>query len=98
MINLDDYSVIPQAQLDAEKEAAFRAAKAEADAKITEVLQFLSTNEELDMRQIVKKFGLDWALGKEFANGLGRINFYTDETQRFFVCDTYDEVSAWFRT
>lgn len=95
--DLDDFSEIPQSDLDKADASEFAKAKKEADHKTAKVMQFIEANPSSTMRQVAEKFNLAWSLEREGPNGIGRINFYTDTSQRFFVCDTHDEVSKWFR-
>lgn len=97
LLNLDDFSEIPQSVIDAENAREHQTAKQEAEQKIHTVMAFIQANPGCSTRKIVERFGLDWSLNKDFGNGIGKIGYYTDESQRFLVMELHDSIAKWFR-
>lgn len=97
IFDLNDFSEIPQHVIDAENAREYAEAKLEADQKIHDVMRFIEANPGWSTRQVVEKFNLDWTLNQDFGNGIGKIGFYTDISDRFLVMELNLPINEWFR-
>lgn len=90
-LNSVDRSPETLAQIEATNES-------DALAKINNVMRFIEANNKCgDARLIVNKFNLAWSLGKDYGNGVSKVEFYTDESLRYHVMDLHLPTSEWFR-
>lgn len=65
--------------------------------KVNAVRRFIFSNPYAETRLIVDMFKLDWSLNADLGNGIGKIGFYTDASQRFLCFEIYDSIGKWFR-
>jgi len=87
----------PQSEIVAESNKALLKDTSKADLIIKGVMHFIKANPNWGARKIVEKFNLDWSLIKDFGNGISKIGFYTDESQRFSVMELNLPTNEWFR-
>lgn len=62
------------------------------------VLRHIEANPNYPIRRLVKKFGLDWSLEKNFNNGVSRVGFYTGEDNLTLIMELYLPTAEWFRS
>lgn len=83
----------------ANSQEEFARAAVAAESKVNQVMQWIAANNDQcgDTRRIIKLFGLDWSLKRDLGNGIGVVQFWTDNTQRFPVMDLHLPITEWFR-
>lgn len=71
----------------------------QAAVKTAQVMEWIASNNNAcgDTRRVVDKFGLSWSLKRDLGNGIGVVQFWTDESQRFAVMDLHLPIAEWFR-
>lgn len=66
--------------------------------KINKIMQYIQANNKSnDVRRIVDRFNLDWTLEHDCGNGIGRIAFWSNESQRDLVMEMHLPINEWFR-
>ena len=84
-------------EIDKKNKIEFINSKLEAEQKIHKVMRFIDANNGFGVRKIVEKFNLDWSLNRDFGNGIAKVGFYTDESNRFLVMELNLPIKDWFR-